>query len=165
MSSHDDEFVEFVRGTSPRLLKAAWFICGDTDDAHDLVQSAYEKVYLRWGQVREGQPLAYAKRCMLNKHLDGARRRGRHQHTTEVPDRGHVQQLPDDTWVLVEALRHLSERERQIVVMRYYVDLPEAEVAEILGISLGTVKSTASRSLAKLRTVMHPHEGVNHHVR
>lgn len=161
MSDHDDEFVEFVRDASPRLLKAAWFICGDTQVSQDLVQSAFEKVFLRWGRLRDAQPYAYARRCMLNSHIDTTRRRRRDHPTAVVPDRAQEDVWPEDTAFLAAALKQLSFRERQIVVMRHYADMSEADVADALGLSVGTVKSTASRSLAKLRATLAP-LGDNH---
>jgi RNA polymerase sigma-70 factor (sigma-E family) len=152
----DEEFAEFARGAAPRLLKAAWLICGDPHQAEDLVQSAMVKVYLKWSRLRDGSPLAYARRCLLTTHIDTHRRTGRETAVAETPDLGSWDRSWDDTDEVVRLLAELPLRERQVVVMRHYAGLPEAHVAELLGISLGTVKSSASRGLAKLRQALHP---------
>ncbi len=147
----DDDFVEFVRVSSPGLLRSAWFICGQSGTAEDLVQSALEKVYLRWDRLRDGAPLAYARRCVLNEHVD-QRRRGRRELLTDAPpDAGQVGADTAQQMALQAMLADLSPRERQVIVARYYMDLPERDVADLLGVSVGTVKSSASRGLVKLR--------------
>jgi RNA polymerase sigma-70 factor (sigma-E family) len=148
---HDREFVDFVRDASPRLLRTAWFICGDPVQAEELVQAALEKVYLRWGRVRHGDALAYTRKCLLNAHIDERRRISRERPSDALPERGTVDAHPEDTIHVVALLGELPLRERQVVVLRYYVGLPESEVADLLGVRLGTVKSSASRGLAKLR--------------
>ena len=150
-NEREREFVDFVREASPRLLKAAWFICGDPVQAEELVQAALEKVYLRWGRGRDGVALAYTRRCLLNAHIDEGRRIARERPTGDLPERGTIDAGPEDTDHIVALLAELPLRERQVVVMRHYAGLPEAEVADLLGISLGTVKSSASRGVAKLR--------------
>jgi RNA polymerase sigma-70 factor (sigma-E family) len=162
-NERDREFVDFVREASPRLLKAAWFICGDPVQAEELVQAALEKVYLRWGRVRHGDALAYTRKCLLNAHIDERRRVTRERPSDDLPERGTVDARPEDTGHVVALLADLPLRERQVVVMRHYVGLPEAEVADLLGVSHGTVKSSASRGLAKLRESLAREE--NSHVR
>lgn len=154
MRGRDEEFVEFVREASPRLLKSAWFICGDPVQAEELVQAALEKVYVRWHRLRDGDPLAYTRRCLLNAHIDERRRVARERPSDELPEQHHHDRSPDEAQRLVGALSTLPLRERQVVVMRHYAGLPEAQVAELLGVSLGTVKSSASRGLAKLREIV-----------
>ncbi|MFC7487687.1 SigE family RNA polymerase sigma factor [Knoellia sp. CPCC 206453] len=152
--NHDDAFAEFATAATPGLLRTAWLICGNASQAEDLVQSAMVKVYVRWGKLRHGQPQAYARKCILNAHIDN-HRRGRHESTVrELPEQHHHDREPEDTDSVVRLLATLPTRERQVVVMRHYVGLPEAEVADLLGISLGTVKSSASRGLAKLREAL-----------
>lgn len=151
---HDDEFAEFARGASPGLLRTAWMICGDASEAEDLVQSAMVKVYLRWSRLRSNQPQAYARRCILNSHIDNHRRRRRETTVTELPEQPHHDLEPEDTDDVVRLLTVLPPRERQVVVLRHYVGLTEAEVSDTLNISLGTVKSSTSRGLARLREAM-----------
>ena len=154
MRGHDDEdFVGFVQSASPRLLKAAWFLCGDPHRAEDLVQAALEKVYLRWNRLRDGEPLAYARQCLFTQQVDEGRR-GRREVLTDVPpEQTAAAGDPGATDEVVALLRALPTRERQVVVMRYYADLPEADVAQMLGVSVGTVKSCGSRGLARLRAL------------
>ncbi len=157
MRGHDEEdFVSFVASASPRLLKAAWFLCGDPHRAEDLVQAALEKVYLRWGRLRDDEPLAYARRCLFTQQADEGRRRRREVLTDTPPERSAAAGDPGATDEVVALLRTLPTRERQVVVMRYYADLPETEVAELLGVSVGTVKSCGSRGLARLRAALTP---------
>lgn len=151
--SEEEAFVGFVRGASPRLLRTAWLICGDPVAAEELVQAALEKVYVRWTRIEAGHELAYTRRVMLNQHIDTHRRRDRERLTGTPPETRH-EDVHEDTAFLLRALAALTDRERQVVVMRYYADLSEAEVAAALGVSLGTVKSTASRGLAHLREVL-----------
>lgn len=152
-ADRDAEFEDFVRQASPALLRTAWFICGDPHQAEDLVQQALVKVFARWGRLRTQNPVAYARRCLLNQHIDD-RRRGREHLTDRLPERGVTDPEPEDTHDLAATLSALPMRERQVVVLRHYVGLTEAEVADTLGVSLGTVKSSASRGLARLRESM-----------
>ncbi len=153
-SASDLEFVAFVRDASPRLLRTAWFVCGDPVQAEELVQAALEKVYLRWRRIDRGAATAYARKVLLNQHIDTRRRRSREVLTADVPDRPSAGSSNQDTAYLVRALAELAPRERQVVVLRYYSDASEQEVAAILGIGVGTVKSSASRGLAKLREAL-----------
>ncbi len=159
----DAEFVDFVRGASPRLLKTAWFICGDPVQAEELVQAALERVYVRWARVADGDPLAYTRRVLLNLHIDDRRRSGRETVVDLLPERPTRDTGPEDADHVVRLLALLPLRERQVVVMRHYAGLPEAQVADLLGISLGSVKSSASRGLAKLRESLQREE--SSHVR
>lgn len=147
----DAEFVEFVQSASARLLKTAWFICGDPLQAEELVQAALERVYLRWGRLRETTPLAYTRRVLLNLHIDHQRRASREVEISELFEGSSLDVGPEEGDYLVRLLRQLPLRERQVVVLRYYVGATEAETADALNVSTGTVKSSASRGLAKLR--------------
>lgn len=149
-SERDREFAEFVRAASPRLLKAAWFICGDPVQAEDLVQTALARVFVRWGKVRDGEPLAYTRKVLLNLHIDD-RRHVRETPVAVTPERAVIDVGPEQADQLIRLLASLPLRERQVVVLRHYIGLPESEVAELLGISVGTVKGSGSRGLAKLR--------------
>jgi len=153
VASSDEAFVAFANASSPRLLRTAWLTCGDRQLAEDLVQGALAAVYQRWGRLRTEDPAAYARRCIVNAHIDATRRRRREVVTDLVPDKGALDTLPADTRWLLAALATLPLRERQCVVLRHYADLPEAETADLLGISIGTVKSSTSRGLMRLRTL------------
>ncbi|MFT4289321.1 SigE family RNA polymerase sigma factor [Nocardioides sp.] len=148
----DLEFERFVVAVWPRLRRAAYLLCHDTHEADDLVQTALAATYARWRGVRREDAYAYVRRAVVNAYLDGLRRR-RPVPVEHDPDR----LVPADHSVearseLAELLAPLSPRERTIIVWRYYLDASEAEVAQRLGISAGTVKSTASRALARARS-------------
>ncbi len=148
----DADFVAFVEAVSPRLLNSAWFICGDTSVAEDLVQAALEKLYVRWARLRdEDGALAYARKCMLSTYLDTRRRRSRETLTESVPEPTWQDPVPEDTAALREVLSVLSPRERQCVVLRHYLSLSELQTASALNVSVGTVKSCTSRGLSKIR--------------
>lgn len=150
----DREFHDFVAGSSRRLAQIATLLISDRHTAEDLVQTALVKAYLNWRIAREA-PLPYVRRVMLNQRTDWWRRlRGREQVTAELPDAPAFGDLADahaSQDAVVQALRGLTKRERAVVVLRYFEDLPEAEIAAELGIAVGTVKSTLFRALGKLR--------------
>ncbi|RKN38505.1 SigE family RNA polymerase sigma factor [Streptomyces hoynatensis] len=153
--AHDAEFRTFAAGRWPRLLRTAYLLTGHHHDAEDLVQVALAKAYARWDRVtRARDPDAYVWRIMLNAHHDRIRgRRVPEFLTTWFPeriDRDQVDQvLARD--VLTAALRRLPPRQRAAVVLRYVEDRTETEVAALLGIRVGTVRSRAARGLEKLR--------------
>lgn len=163
--AQEEEFADFVRATSPRLLTTAWMLCGDPHVAEELVQEALTRLYARWRRVSAGNPAAYARRALINIHTDRWRRRRREVLTDAVPDvggasrPGHRDDLAID---LVRALQGLPKRERECVVLRHYLDLSEKDVALTLGVSLGTVKSSTSRGLTALRVALT--EGEKTHV-
>ena len=152
----DREFTAFMTTHSADLLRTAWFLVGDHHRAEELTQQALVRTYAAWPRAREGDPLAYARRVLVNARIDTWRRRRREVLTDRLPDPG----VPDDAArladrdQLVRALALLTARQRRIVVLRHLVGLPEAEVAAALGVSVGTVKSTASRGLATLRAAL-----------
>ncbi len=148
----DQEFEEFVVGAWPRLRRAAYLLSHDSHEADDLVQTALAATYARWSRVRKDDAYAYVRRAVVNAYIDTTRRR-RPVPVEHTPDAGVPSSpLVEDRSELADLLAPLSPRERTIIVWRYYFDAPEAEVAQRLGISVGTVKSTASRALARLRS-------------
>lgn len=153
---HEAEFVDFVHGTSPRLLTTAWMLSGDPHVAEELVQEALARVYPRWGRVRGDNPAAYARRILVNLHHDRWRRRRREVLTDTVPEQPDATTGTSDLHHLdlIRALQALPRRERECVVLRHYLDLSERDTAQTLGVSVGTVKSSASRGLAALRAAL-----------
>lgn len=157
----DREFTAFMAAHVGDLLRTAWFLVGDHHRAEELTQQALVRTYSAWPRAREGDPLAYTRRVLVNLRVDTWRRRRREVLTDRLPDPG----VPDaatrvaDRDQLVRALALLTTRQRRIVVLRHLVGLPEAEVAAALGVSVGTVKSTASRGLATMRAAMTPPGG------
>jgi RNA polymerase sigma-70 factor (sigma-E family) len=156
MARGDAEFVEFAEGASARLLHAAYLLTGDRHRAEDAAQTALARTYASWSRVRRQDPYAYARAVLVNHVIDGWRRPLREYAVAELPERVAADDVADEAvrrrW-LIEALSELTARERAVVVLRHYFDLPEAAVAHELNVSLGTVKSTASRALDKLRAM------------
>ncbi len=158
----DAEFRAFVEASGPTLLHAARLLTGDHHRAEDLVQGALIKLYLRWSRI--GEPLAYARRALVTGYIDTTRRRMSSERPVgTVPDAvpptaaGVPAGVPDAIGAADERdglrrlLAGLEPRERALVVLRYYCDLSEQQAAAELGLPLGTVKSTTSRALARLR--------------
>jgi len=162
----DASFAIFMDQAGPGLLRTAWFLTGDTDRAQELTQAALVKTYLVWHKIDHGRAQAYARRCLVNHKID-VWRATRHEVLADVtsagfdlasaslgsgwhPRAGNLA-AADDRDDLVRRLSRLPRQQRTVVVLRYYADQSEAAVAEALGISLGAVKSAASRGLATLR--------------
>ncbi|UOZ09200.1 SigE family RNA polymerase sigma factor [Amycolatopsis sp. WQ 127309] len=154
MARGDDEFADFVRASSARLTHAAFLLTGDRHQAEDAAQTAFTRTYAAWSRVRHKDAYGYARTVLMNHVIDGWRRPIREYATEEMPerpDRADVDQAVTQREWLTSVLKTLTARERAVVVLRHFFDLPEADVARELGVSLGTVKSTNSRALAKLR--------------
>jgi RNA polymerase sigma-70 factor (sigma-E family) len=157
-----DDFDHFVAGNLEQLLKTAYLITWDAGEAEDLVQECLSKVARRWPRVRGmAQPRAYARRILVNLALDDAR--GRARRRGELDATAVVDEPARDLLVgletraeLIDALARLTPRQRAVLVLRYFNDLTEAQTAEVLGCSPGTVKSNTSRGLARLREVLAP---------
>ena len=141
----------------PAVLRWAHLLTGDRGRAEDLVQHAFAATYRHWRRIEPGGAEAYVRRAVLNAHLSWWRRGWRSEETVpELPERpgpdltGGVDER-DAVWT---ALAALPPRQRAVLVLRYYEDLPEAEIARVLDIAPGTVKSQAARGLARLRTLV-----------
>lgn len=151
----DPGFHDYVAARSPALLRTACLLTGNLADAEDLLQAALAKTYLAWRRIEDfGSLDGYVRRAMVNTHISWWRRRRLEEYPTdEIPDQPVADHAGDSEThdSLRRALRRLPERMRAAVVLRYYEDMSEAEIADVLGISLGTVKSTVSRAVAKLR--------------
>jgi RNA polymerase sigma-70 factor (sigma-E family) len=156
------DFDEFVDRHVDELLRTAYLIVWEQAEAEDLVQDCLLKVARRWSRIRRmEQPRAYARRILVNLALDGARGRARRRSELEARppvSPSAVDPLPalDTRAELLQALGELTARQRAVLVLRYFNDLTEAQVAEALGCSPGTVKSSASRGLARLRETLQP---------
>ena len=156
------DFDNFVAAHVDDLLRTAYLIVWDEGEAEDLVQECLLKVARRWPRVRRmEQPQAYARRILVNLALDGARRRARRRRELEPgtpPILSAIDPLQtlETRAELLQALGQLHERQRAVLVLRYFNDLTEAQVADVLGCSPGTVKSSASRGLARLREALQP---------
>ncbi|EOD64127.1 SigE family RNA polymerase sigma factor [Amycolatopsis vancoresmycina] len=154
MARGDEEFAEFVRASSARLTHAAFLLTGDRHQAEDAAQTAFTRTYAAWSRVRHKDAYGYARTVLVNHVIDGWRRPIREYATEALPeqqDRLDVDKAVTQRAWLTAVLKTLTARERAVVVLRHFFDLPEADVARELGVSVGTVKSTNSRALAKLR--------------
>ena len=151
----DADFRDYVASRSRALLRTAYLLTGNAADAEDLVQSALAKTYQAWGRIQDRGALdGYVRRAMVNTHISWWRRRRVEEFPTdEIPDQPMADPSADTDLhdVLQRAIGRLPQRMRAAVVLRFYQDMSEAEVADVLGISQGTVKSTVSRAMAKLR--------------
>ncbi|MDL5201491.1 SigE family RNA polymerase sigma factor [Streptomyces sp. ALI-76-A] len=151
----DDRFQEFVRARWSRLVRTAYLLTGDAHHAEDLTQTALAKAYRSWRRVsRSDNPEAYVRRMLVTCNSDRFRKRRVAEALTAAPPETAGRDAfswADERSALLGALAGLPPKQRAVIVMRYWEDLPEAEVAEILGCSPGTVKSQASKGLAKLR--------------
>ena len=156
-------FEDFVRARSGALFRTALLLTGqDRAEAEDLLQGALERAYRHWGRIcRHGDPERYVRRILANASTDRWRRLVRRPEH-ELPGDGggaapgdHAGDVADRDYLL-RALAGLAPRQRAVLILRYYCDLPEAEVAQALGCSVGTVKSQASRGLTRLRQFSGP---------
>lgn len=158
----DADFADFVAGSYAALSRTAALLSGSRLTGEDLLHEALVRTYTAWGRIDRGGAAAYTRRVMVNLTTDWWRRR-RYEPASvaTLPERGRLDPgaaAVEDREEILERLAALTAKERAILVLRYYTDLPEAQVAEQLGCSVGTVKSTASRALTKLRAA-HPDEG------
>jgi RNA polymerase sigma-70 factor (sigma-E family) len=150
-------FDEFVRSRHAELLRFAHVLSGDPHLAGDLVQEALERTGLAWRRVlRQDQPERYVRRVIVNTFLNRRRALRREQLVDAVPERPEPQPAQHRDDALWELLGTLPRQQRAVLVLRYYLDYSEAQIAEQLGCSAGTVKSTAARAMAKLREALAP---------
>lgn len=155
-TSIEEEFREFVTARSAALLRTAYLLTGDWGLAEDLLQTALTKTYLAWKRLGEiGAVEPYTRRVLINTATSWWRRRWWGERPTEqLPERPGVDQHQEalERDAMWRHLRALPPRQRAVLVLRYYEDLSEAQIAELMEISPGTVKSQAARALATLRT-------------
>jgi RNA polymerase sigma-70 factor (sigma-E family) len=151
------EYDDFYAALWPRLVRTAYAVSGDLGVAEDAVQSAFAKAYRSWRRIsRMHAPEAYLRRMTVNEVLNDRRlARRRHEVTSaDPPDRATTGGDDDalehgELWRVVSAL---PPRQRAVLVLRYYEDLSEQQIAEVLGCRPGTVKSQASAAIATLRS-------------
>ena len=157
MAARDDDFVAFVDARSAALLRTARLLsAGDQHAAEDLVQTSLEKAYVAWPRIqRKGAQEAYVRSIMTRAAIDRTRQRRRRGEvvTDEVPDVPVEPVGPEDRDQVFALLAALSPRQRAVMVLRYYDDRSEAQIAQALGCSAGAVKSHASRALSVMRSM------------
>ncbi|BCB88291.1 SigE family RNA polymerase sigma factor [Phytohabitans suffuscus] len=155
-------FDEFVTARGPALLRFGYLMCGDRHLAEDILQEVLAKVYRRWGRIaRTEPPEAYVRRAILHQYLSWRRRRASTEavvaQVPEHPDSGlmadHVA-VRDEMWALLDTLPRVQ---RAVLVLRYYLDLPDPEIADLVGCAPATVRVHAFRALGALRTRLSAH--------
>ena len=148
-------FDEFVRARTPALARTAYLLTGDAHLAEDLVQTALFKAARAWHRI-EGDPEPYVRRILYNQNVSWWRRRKVRETALGAYDGASAAGDSDLRLSLESALARLTERQRTVLVLRFFEDLTEVQTAHALGIAAGTVKSTTREALARLRTVA-PH--------
>ncbi|MXG88302.1 SigE family RNA polymerase sigma factor [Nocardioides flavescens] len=145
-----EDFEEFVRGRSDALVATALLLCGSRQSAEDLVQTALARAWPRWHAVDVSHE-AYVRRIMVNTYASWWRRRWNQERpTADLPQEAASAPDLDAHLDLRRAIARLPRRQRAVVVLRYFDDLSEVEIARTMGCSVGTVKSQAHRALRKL---------------
>jgi RNA polymerase sigma-70 factor (sigma-E family) len=152
----DDDFRDFVRARGTALSRTAYLLTGDHHPAEDLLQTALARTYQHWPRVRDGDPEAYVRRALHNTYVSWWRRQ-------PPPPVAEISPTTTDSTdatlrriTVLNALRALTPRQRAVIVLRYFEDLTEVQAAEVLGVTLGTVKRLHFDALARLRSLA-PH--------
>ena len=148
-------FHEFVRVRQQSLMRTAYLLTGDTHLAEDLLQTVLTRVASHWAKLAKGgNPEAYACKALVNQNISWRRRRQVELPGAELPEVGRSH---DEATVrrlaLLHALAQLTPKQRTVIVLRYYEDRTEHETAQLMGTSLGTVKSQTHYALSKLRAL------------
>lgn len=145
-------FDEFARARMQQLLRFGHVLTGNPHTAADLVQDALERAMLAWPRVsRQSDPEGYVRRIMVNRNISVWRKLRRERLTAEFPEQPAAPP-PGRDLALWNQLAELPPRQRAVIVLRYYEDMTEQETADVLGCSVGTVKSQSAKAIAKLRT-------------
>lgn len=151
-SNRDAEFTEFAQASQQRMFRQAFLLCGNREQAQDLVQHTLTQVYVRWARI--DNPGGYAHRILTREFLDQRRRASRERELLEPDDPLTRGPDTDGALTVLQALAQLPPRMRAVVVLRHWEDLSVTEVALALGCSTGTVKSTTSKALDRLRDLL-----------
>lgn len=148
-------FDEFVTHHGPELLRLAYMLSGSREQAEDLVQNALVKTYRRWDTVATAdRPIAYVRTIVVREHVSWWRRLSNREAPGAIPDNIAIDSTADavaEADAMWRLLATLPRRQRAVLALRYYEDLSDNDIAELLGCSAGTVRSNASRGLATLR--------------
>jgi RNA polymerase sigma-70 factor (sigma-E family) len=159
MAVDDREFQEFFACQYGPLCWLGYLLTGNRTDAEELAQDALVRTYGRWTRVRKpDDPAAYARRVLVNRHRSLLRRalvEARHRALTSSRE-AYLPEFGEDAMAVWAAARKLPRRQQLVLALRYHEDLPEAQVARLLRLPLGTVKSLARRGLARLRAELGP---------
>lgn len=157
------EFSQIAQHEHPRVFRAAYMLCGDRQVAEDAVSDALFRVYTKWRRGHVENLGAYLRKAVIHEVVSGFRRRGLERRAyaklREDSDSTHpVDEAVADREALRIALTALGPRQRAVIVLRYFEDMSEADTAALLGLKVGTVKSQASRGIARLRALLQKEE-------
>jgi RNA polymerase sigma-70 factor (sigma-E family) len=156
LRDRDAEFGPFYAAEAARMRSLALLLTGDRDHAADLAQEALLKTYQSWPRIRT-DPGAYARRALVNLYRNWVRRRileRKHRNAVMVLDERSLPTSPEDAMRVADVLRVLSPIRRATVLLRFYEDMSEAQIADVLGRPIGTVKSDIHRALKTLRPLL-----------
>lgn len=160
-SAEAPTFEEYAGAAWPSLYRYAYLLTGNHADAEDIAQQTLLKAYRSWSRVeRSDSPPAYLRQILTNTYLSQRRPKARHLEllTDAPPETGHRTAAgPEDRLALWPHVKSLPPRQRAVIVLRYYEDLSEQEIADVLGCSRGNVKSTAHHALRSLRAALAAH--------
>ncbi|WP_020384836.1 SigE family RNA polymerase sigma factor [Kribbella catacumbae] len=152
------DFTEFAAATLGRLRRTAYLMCGDWHRAEDAAQDALVRIYRRWDKLNRIHGLnTYAHKVVVSVVFDQSKRPWRREHSTAEPGelpRPDGATIIDDRQLVIAALEGIPTGQRACVVLRHYADLSIEETAQVLGITVGTVKSQTSRGLVHLRELL-----------
>jgi RNA polymerase sigma-70 factor (sigma-E family) len=152
----EDEFRTFFETQAESLRRLGTFLTSDAEQGAELAQEALVRVYKQWGRIKDQDPGPYARRVLVNLVRSAHRRKMvERKHLSAVEDVARCETRQVDDWLRVsEALKSLPPMRRAAIVLRFYEDMPEAEIARVLDRPLGTIKSDIHRALAKLRPLL-----------
>jgi RNA polymerase sigma-70 factor (sigma-E family) len=158
-SASEQSYCDYVVARRPALIREAYLLVGDVHLAEDLVQTALAKAYVAWHRVAASHaPDAYVRGILINTNISRRRRRRVSEVLTAMPtdqptDQVQAPGLAVESAVVIQALMALPQRQRAAIVLRFWDDLPESAVAELMGCSVGTVRTHTARAMARLRTL------------
>jgi RNA polymerase sigma-70 factor (sigma-E family) len=154
----DAEFSEYVAAQADQVRFTAYLLCGDWHEAEDLAQIAFVRLYLAWGRIDRSEPIdAYVRKIVTRTYLNERRRLWRRlERLTSAPPERPAAPDPavEPRMLLMQALAQVPRRQRAALVLRYWEDLSLEEAADVLGCSVGTVKSQCARGLQRLRELL-----------
>jgi len=154
--SRDAEFRSFYLAQAGQIRQLALFLTGDVGAADDLAQESLLRAYRHWHRIKRDDPAPYVRRIVVNLHRNRIRRaivERRHRPSAPEPSGEHAPEV-DEALRVARALGRLSPVRRAAVVLRYYEDLPEAEIARVLDRPIGTIKSDLHRALRQLKPLL-----------
>jgi RNA polymerase sigma-70 factor (sigma-E family) len=156
----DSEFKDFYIREAPRLRRLALMLTADTQRADDLTQDALLKMYVSWARIRNDDPGPYARRILVNLCRNAHRRRmlELRKTPTPIPDVVDRDGRVEESLRVATALSTLTPIRRAVVVLRFYEDMPEAQIARVLDRPLNTIKSDLRRALERLRPLLDENE-------